>query len=418
MRFKLDEHRGASGPGRVALTSRNVATIVGTAAAAVIAVGVIMPSFLHPSQGAGSAGRATTSISPETTTRGSSDRPSLTTAPATALGVGNGNAFGENGVTARGGPGKVLVSWQLPTDPGNDVTTTIRGSDGSRPASTCVPNATGCTVDKLTNGVEYTVRVTLRRKGKVVSEQSVSAIPFPAVLAGRSNRLWLDPVSPGSLVSADGGTPRVGGRIQRLLDRSPSRADASARIGYVMPTYTVMNGHPALAFSAAAGLAFSAASLPIGDSPSTVYAVAALEDENAGSSCFTILLSWGAKRAGGLRSLIKGCNTAMAFADTFDTWSLARPTRAWQLDRPQIMRADFTADALSVWMNGSPSYVWKQAKGTMDTGSGAEGMLGAVQWDQMSGWRGNTAEVIVLSAVPTPAENAAILEYLKHKWGV
>ena len=70
-------------------------------------------------------------------------------------------------------------------------------------------------------------------------------------------------------------------------------------------------------------------------------------------------------------------------------------------------------------MDGASSYTWKQTAGAnLDTKTAVNGMVGATPWDANSGWKGQIAEVIVLSAVPKGPENAAIMQYLQRKWGL
>jgi hypothetical protein len=319
---------------------------------------------------------------------------------------------------ARGGPGQVVVSWRVPGEATDRIRATIDGSDGSHPASTCTPTVTGCTFANLVNGVEYTVTVALMQGSTQVTRQTAKAIPYPAVLASGATRLWFDPADPDSLVTTNG--KRASGTgVRHLLDRSGSGADAGPSPARDAPTVAEINGHPVLNFRSTSGMSFAASSLPTGASPSTVYAVAALDSRTPEADCFAHLVVWGTPQPNGIRGLLKGCSTSMAFADTYDTWAEAAPTLGWRTSRTQIMRADFTAETLSVWMDGVSSYAWHQPPGAeMDTGSVPDGMLGGAPWNPAGGWQGSIAEIIVLSSVPTQTESSAIMQYLERKWGL
>lgn len=326
---------------------------------------------------------------------------------------------GLDGVTARGGPGQVVVSWQLSDATPDQVHATISTAEGNRPTTSCVATATGCTFTRLTDGVSYTVTVSLTRNGDEVSRQTATAIPYPAVLATRTTRLWFNPADADSLIIDGGRTPSPGLTVKHLLDRSGSGADAGEAPGRRLPTIGTINGHPVLEFGPSSGMSFPASSLPTGSAPATVYAVAALDDPSAESDCFAHLLLWGTARTNGSRAVLKGCGTSLAFADTFGTWRDATPALAWHSGQAQLIRADFTASSLAVWMDGVSSYTWNQPPGsTLNTARMADGMLGSSPWEVSGNWKGQIAEVIILSETPGIAENSAIMQYLQHKWGV
>jgi hypothetical protein len=329
-----------------------------------------------------------------------------------------GSATLEN-IAARSGPGQIVMSWRMSGGSGTQVRARISGSDGSRPASTCVPTATGCTFTNLTNGVEYTVELTLMRGTTAVAKQTAKAIPYPAVLSGRTTRLWFDPAETNNLITNNRRTT-PGSVVRHLLDRSGSGSDAGPVSGHNQPTIRLVNGHPALNFEGHSALSFPASSLPSGDAVSTVYAVAGLNDAEAGTRCFSIMLTWGGMGRNAARQLHKGCGTSLAFADTFETWGEAKPTLAWRQGRTQVIRADFAPSSLQVWLDGVASYTWSQRAGeTLSTARTSEGMLGAAPWlISGDGWRGTISEVIVLSVTPTQAENASIMQYLQRKWGL
>jgi hypothetical protein len=321
------------------------------------------------------------------------------------------------GIAARSGPGQIVMSWRMSGGPGARVRAKISGSDGSRPASTCVPTATGCTFANLTNGVEYTVELTLLRGTTTTARQTAKAIPYPAVLSGRTTRLWFDPAQTDNLIT-DGRRAAPGVAVRHLLDRSGSGSDAGPVSGRDRPTIQLVNGHPALSFAGSSALSFPASSLPSGDAVSTVYAVAGLNDAKAQTRCFGSMLTWGGFGHNAARLLHKGCGTTLAYADTFDTWDKAKPTLAWQQGKTQMIRADFAPSSLKVWLDGVTSYTWSQPAGeTMSTARSSDGMLGAAPWNG-DGWRGTIAEVIVLSVTPSQAENASIMQYLQRKWGL
>jgi hypothetical protein len=321
------------------------------------------------------------------------------------------------GLVARGGPGQAVVSWRLAGATADQVRATISGSDGSQPPSTCTPTATGCTFTRLTDGVEYTVDLSLVQGGRVVARKKVTAIPYPAVLATRATRLWFNLADPDTLLTEGGRRPAPGVPVLHVLDRSGSGADARPAPERALPTITMINGHTALAFGAVSGMPFPASSLPRGSAPGTVYAVAGLDEAEADG--FAHLVFWGAARTNGSRALIKEGGSSFAFADTYNTWNQASPTRPWRSGRIQIIRAGFAADALSLWMDGTRSYTWTQPEGaTMDTGAVPDGMLGGTPWDGNASWQGRIAEVIVLSTIPTADEDTAITQYLQRKWGL
>ena len=289
-------------------------------------------------------------------------------------------------LTARGGPSQVVVSWRLSGATTSQIRATISGH--GIPATACVPTTTGCTFSPLTDGVTYTVDVSLTLNGMTVTRRKATAIPYPAVLAARTTRLWFDPADPGNLIVVGGRKPTPGATVRRLLDRSGSGADA--RTGPELPAAQHHDSQrpPRPTFSAVSGLSFPASSLPSGSAPTTVYAVAALNDATAETDCIAHVLFWGTPHTNATRTLIKGCGTSLAFADTFNTWQEAAPTRSWRSGRPQIIRADFTARALSVWMDGASSYTWKQTAGAnLDTKTAVNGMVGE-PWDANSGWKG------------------------------
>jgi hypothetical protein len=333
--------------------------------------------------------------------------------------AGLGGSATLESIAARSGPGQIVMSWRMSGGSGAQVRARISGSDGSRPASTCVPTTTGCTFANLTNGVEYTVELTLLRGTTAVAKQIAKAIPYPAVLSGRTTRLWFDPAQTDNLIT-DGRRTAPGSAVRHLLDRSGSGSDAGPVSGHNRPTIRLVNGHPALSFEGSSALSFPASSLPSGDAVSTVYAVAGLNDAEAETRCFGIMLTWGGLGRNAARQLHKGCGTSLAFADTFDTWAEAKPTLAWRQGQAQVIRADFAPSSLQVWLDGISSYTWSQPAGqTMSTARSADGLLGAAPWlASGDGWRGTIAEVIVLSVTPTQAENASIMQYLQRKWGL
>ncbi|HET9657850.1 MAG TPA: hypothetical protein VFP72_21030 [Kineosporiaceae bacterium] len=319
-------------------------------------------------------------------------------------------------LTLRSGSGRLVASWQLAGVALDQVRVTITGDDGSHPASTCTPTVIGCTFTDLVNGVDYAVDLSVA--GPSPQHRTVHAIPYPAVLGGKTARLWLDPAAPGALVTKSGPVA-AGAAVRRMNDRSATGSDAQALPDRAPPTITMIHGHPALQFGYTRGLAFPAAGLPTGSAPSTVYAVAAYDTATPDNDCFSSVVQWGLDQFAQMRALLKGCSTAMAYADTFGTWSQASATLAWHSGQVQVMRADFTANQISVWMNGSASYTWQLPAGTqLSTARTTDGMVGAARWATDGGWPGRIAEVIVLSGVPSPDDDAAITQYLRHKWGM
>jgi hypothetical protein len=430
VRFWTDRPERARGPVRLPLTSGNVAVALATTIVTIAALGLGLPQMTRTSSTVGSsspprtgsaAGASDTSgsVTAPSPTATTSVRPSLAQPASSPPGTPGAAGSRElSRLAAHSGPGQIAVSWRLPETAVRAVRATITGNDGSRPSSTCTPTATGCTFTGLTNGVEYTVEVALLQGNKVVAGQKVKAIPYPTVLAERTTRLWFDPADPGDLITAGAGTTS-GAVVRHLLDRSANGADAGPASGLDLPTTTTINGHTALMFGATRGMSFPASSLPTGAAPSTVYAVAALDSPSAVSDWHESVVLWGTTQPNALRALLKSADAGKAYADTYGTWQSAPATLGWDAGRVQIMRADFTADTLSVWMDGVSSYVWQEPSDSkLATGTAPDGMLGSAPWSPSGGWQGRIAEVIVLSAVPTPGENASIMQYLQRKWGL
>jgi hypothetical protein len=269
----------------------------------------------------------------------------------------------------------------------------------------------------LVDGDQYEIQVTVLQGTAVIDRQTVKATPHPAVLDGRTTRLWYDVSQLQSVVTQGGAPPLPGALVRKLLDRSVSGADAGPAEGWTLPSLGLLNNRPALTFTGESALAFPAAALPTGADESTVYASVAMDDPRSGATCFAVLISWGVPRLNASREIHKGCQTSFAYADTFGTWKQATPTKRWG-GGAQTIRADFAAGAVSLWMNGKASYVLPEPAGmTLATGVSATALLGAAPWDLHQGWRGRIGEVIVLSAPPTSVEDAAITGYLTRKWG-
>jgi hypothetical protein len=352
-----------------------------------------------------------------TSTNTASAQPSVSTpAAASTAGRMQGPDGGLSNVTAKGGPEQVVMSWQMSGISPGQIRATITGSDGSRPTSSCRPKTTGCSFTRLTNGVQYTVNLSLLQGSRVVAQQKLQAIPYPAVLTTSTTRLWFNPADPANLTTA-GGSLAPGTPVQYLHDQSAWHADAGVG-GYDAPTISTINGHTALNVSVNAGMTFPTSSLPVGSAPSTVYAVAAQDSPTAGTDCFSHVIVWGGQSPTHMRGLLKGCENTLAYADTNDTYKQQSPTLSWRTGRVQIARADFTATHVSVWMDGASSYTWRLPAGTqLSTEYQPTGTFGASPQSGW-GWRGRIGEVIVLSAVPTESENATIMRYLRHKWGL
>jgi hypothetical protein len=380
------------------------------------------PRFLPPA-----AIGVPTSTSTPTVTRPAT--PSCASSPAMSelgsvpLGMeqGDGSASttpaGLSHLTAYAGPGSIVVSWRPPPDPSYRVHTSIVDADTGLTPPQCVPSQFGNVFTHLIDGDRYEIQVTLLQGTTVIARQTVQATPHPAVLDGRTTRLWFDVSQQHDVVTQAGAAPSSGAPVRELLDLSASGTDARPAAGWNLPTLGLLNNRPALAFTGDTALAFPAAALPTGTAESTVYAAAALDDPNSGATCFAVLISWGSPNSNASREIHKGCHTSFAYADTFGTWEQATPTQPWG-GRPQTVRADFGAAAVSLWMNGKASYVWPEPAGTtLATSVSTTALLGAAPWNQHQGWRGRIGEVIVLSAPPTPAENAAITDYLTRKWG-
>jgi hypothetical protein len=316
-------------------------------------------------------------------------------------------------VAALGGARKVTVSWRFTPGTASRLNVRLIGNSNTLTNATCTATSASCTFKGLTSGVKYTAEVSVMQGSTELTRRTATAIPYPEVLQGAHTRLWLDTAHPGSVQTPDGKLSS-GETVTRVLDRSGNGGDASALAGWKSPTVSHVNGLTALGFFGSQALTFAADALPTGSSHSTVYAVAPLQDSSAASDCFRSVIEWGAQSTNQARLLFKGCGTDLAFADTFDTWKDAVPTKPWRAGSVQVVRADFSQHQLAVWVDGSSSYTWHQTA-SMATGSGI-GVLGGTVWDVGSGWKGSIAEVIVLSSTPTAAEDDAIVSYLQHKW--
>jgi hypothetical protein len=316
-------------------------------------------------------------------------------------------------VVAFGGARKVTVSWRFTPGTASRLHVRLIGNSDILTNATCTATSGSCTFKGLTGGVKYTAEVSVMQGSTELTRRTATAIPYPEVLQGAHTRLWLDTAHPGSIQTPDGKLSS-GETVTRILDRSGNGGDASALAGWKSPTVSHVNGLTALGFSGSQALTFAADALPTGSSHSTVYAVAPLQDSSAATDCFRSVIQWGAQSTNQARLLLKGCGTDLAFADTYDTWADAAPTKPWRAGRVQVVRADFSQHQLAVWVDGASSYTWHQTA-SMSTGSGV-GVLGGTVWDTGSGWKGSIAEVIVLSSTPTAAEDDAIVSYLKHKW--
>jgi hypothetical protein len=321
---------------------------------------------------------------------------------------------------ARSGHLRVVVSWVGPTIPGALVTATSAGQDGSRSKGSCVASAATCSFKGLTDGVEYVVTVKQKLGGTTLATKIVRAIPHPDILTSRFSRLWFDAADSQSLIpNIEAADRKPGTSIKRWLDRSGLGSDAEQVLLGSQPTVTTLHGHSALAFSGQAFLSFPAATLPIGAEPSSVYLVVRQQDPSPLLSCFRVALSWGSGQPNLARLVHKGCRTKLAFAETFATWASANATQEWPDNRPAILRANFTAAGVDVDVNGKPSSAWKTSTAfPLATAAALTATIGSSVWDPNGAWLGEIAEVIVLSSIPSPAQDQDIQNYLSLKWGV
>ena len=158
---------------------------------------------------------------------------------------------------------------------------------------------------------------------------------------------------------------------------------------------------------------------PSGNTPSTVFVVAAQDDPSPETACWHNLVSWGVNEIGQGRVLYKGCHTSLAFAETFGTWQDQHPTQTWPTGRAAVLSAVFDSAGVSLRLNGADSYRWDApASQRMKTVAAESALLGGATWEPAAGWVGRIGEVVVFDRVLTLAELQTVEKYLATRWQV
>jgi hypothetical protein len=343
-----------------------------------------------------------------------------------------------NVVEAEAGPGLGVPQTFLVAAGDREITVTWPSADGAdryrvdavnevdtpepspcRPSRTRTSAGSGCVVSDLRNGVPYLLTVRPADDTDTsVPPRLVRAVPRPAILASPNAVVWLDVADYATIKPQHSGPARVGSRVAELRDKSPRHLDAVQPDDAREPALGQMGRLPALLFDGNDILRLDGRSLPSGDRPSTVLVVAAQDDQSGATSCFRNLLAWGSRQLGQARILHKGCQTSLAFAETYDTSDGQRPTQAWPIGRAAVMSAVFDKAGISVRLNGTPSYRWDApVSQRMNTVAAPDAHVGGASWGMDSdSWIGRIGEVVVFDRLLTPPELTAMEEYLAAKW--
>jgi hypothetical protein len=239
-------------------------------------------------------------------------------------------------------------------------------------------------------------------------------------MTSTATSLWLDGADPATLFGSStcsGAAPATGAGIGCWKDKSGQADNATQATTSRQATVSTLNGLSAPTFNGnGAWYQLNVAKLPTGTTTSTVYVVAVQEDSKPTQSCYRHIIAWGATGTGNARIVDKGCNTANAYLDTFNTWSKMAPTKSWPTGSAALFDGAVTSNTVTAAMNGVSSYTYQ---GAARTGTAAGAILGgAPWWGNTATWQGRIAEVIVLNTAPSATDNQAIRQYLARKWGV
>jgi hypothetical protein len=321
-------------------------------------------------------------------------------------------------LTVYAGDQQLTVSWL--SYGGNDYTVQVTPYSGGSPVP-CgqVTSLQGfsyqCRFTGLTNGLRY--HVSFQRADTKLPVRVVSAIPRPAILGTNGTRLWLDASDYQAITTADGTPAVIGSQVAWVQDESPFKHRLTAPDAQRRPTLGQLGALPALKLTGAQSLTMGTRDLPTGKKPSTVFAVAVLDDSLPARSCFRNLVGWGVAQTGAGRVLHKGCQVPFAFAETYQTFNRQAPTQIWSSGQPAVVTALFRPRDVALRMNGATSYDWQApADLSMNTSTDGTLTLGAAPWDLNAGWLGRIGEFIIIDHALDDAQVKAIENYLSTKW--
>ena len=333
-------------------------------------------------------------------------------------GDANGAEVGMVGVPAPGlsvvaGDGSARVSWTaLAGVRGPRYVVAAVPDNTALPQSGCVTTALSCMIGGLADGVMYTVRLDAAdAAGAVIPPAWADVTPYPAVLTSRASALWLNADD----IPAAAGTP-----VSFWPDGSGQGNNARQAQAGNQPVLSALGSHRAVRFSGSQNLLLDGGRLPSGSTPSMIFAVARLDNLHAATDCFEHILAWGTPSTGKARMIYKGCSTALAAAETFNTYPLMHPRYAWPQEQPVLVTAEITGSGISVWMDGSFDYSWRNPQGVVtDTRQQETAMIGgAPWWGDSDGWVGLISEIVILSGNVSAGNVRAVDEYLLRKWGI
>jgi len=317
------------------------------------------------------------------------------------------------GLSVVAGDGSARVSWTaLAGVRGPRYVVAAVPDNTALPQSGCVTTALSCRIGGLADGVTYTVRLDAGdAAGAVAPPAWAEVTPYPAVLASAASALWLNADD----IPAAAGTP-----VSFWPDGSGQGNNARQPQAGNQPVLSALGSHKAVRFSGSQNLLLDGDRLPSGATPSVIFAVAQLDDPRAAADCFDHILAWGTNQTGEGRMIYKGCSTTLAYAETFNTYPLMHPRYAWPRGKPVLVTAEISGSGVSVWMDGSLDYSWRNPPGVVtDTRPQETAMVGgAPWWGDSYGWAGLIGEIVVLSGNVSAGSVRAVDEYLLRKWGI
>lgn len=278
---------------------------------------------------------------------------------------------------------------------------------------TCTTASDRCQFTRLVDGQHYAITAAIEGPGGRGPAVTATGIPQPAPLTSASVRLRLD------AQAAFAGRLAAGQPVTGWPDQSAPGRAATPPTGDTAPTLALRAGAPVVRFTPPNRLVLPAGRLPTGTQPSTVVVVAAAGLATSSSTCEASIFSWGGRAPGSSRMIRQGCPAWPALA------SLSGPSRqaatAARLPTEQLglVTAEFTATAVTGWLNGDRASTWLHA----DAPAGSPPIattrapLAAIGGDDRGeGWRGDLAEVIVFDRTLTSSEQEQIEAYLQVKW--